>query len=251
MRSSLGLVAVAAVVVINTVDGFSPPPHLVVSSSSSSITHHHPSSPTTTTTTTTTTASTRRTSSLYFFGGGSGAKDLDEEWERQQELLKLRRASPAERERYFKSVEDRRIAATSDQIDKWAWQKRDYGRGEDPIDEWRKRRASGQISDLDDQYGDPTRIGGIPLPGASFGVGGEFGVGGKYDNGGRFDLRLPYAEQGWVDDGERDGGGNLFTNLFGGGGGGSSTKKKKEDEQQQQVKESEKPKKKNGFGWPF
>ena len=52
------------------------------------------------------------------------------------------------------------------------------------IDEWRKRRASGQISDLDDQYGDPKKIGGIPLPMASFGVGGEFGVGGKFDNGG-------------------------------------------------------------------
>ena len=76
--------------------------------------------------------------------------------------------------------------------------------GEDPIDEWRKRRASGQISDLDKRYSDPTKICGIPLPSATFGVGGEFGVGGKYDNGGRFDLRLPYAEQGWVDDGERD-----------------------------------------------
>ena len=54
------------------------------------------------------------------------------------------------------------------------------------IDEWRKRRASGQISDLDDQYGDPKKIGGIPLPMASFGVGGEFGVGGKFDNGGEF-----------------------------------------------------------------
>lgn len=61
--------------------------------------------------------------------------------------------------------------------------------------EWKKRRASGQISDLDDQYGDPKKIGGIPLPSASFGVGGEFGVGGKFDNGGRFDLRLPYADQ--------------------------------------------------------
>ena len=47
----------------------------------------------------------------------------------------------------------------------------------------------------------------------------------------------------------------MFTNLFGGGGGGSSTKKKKKEDkqqqQQQQVKESGKPKKKNGFGWPF
>ena len=43
----------------------------------------------------------------------------------------------------------------------------------------------GTISDLENQYGDPKKIGGIPIPGASFGVGGEFGVGGKFDNGGR------------------------------------------------------------------
>ena len=61
----------------------------------------------------------------------------------------------------------------------WAWQKKQYGKGEDPIDEWRKRRESGQISDLENQYGDPKEVGGIPIPGASFGVGGEFGVGGK------------------------------------------------------------------------
>jgi hypothetical protein len=108
-------------------------------------------------------------SRLHFFKGGSGAKDLDEEWERQQELLRLRQASPKEREAYFKSVEDRRIKATEEQIDKWAWQKKQYAKGEDPIDEWRKRRASGQISDLDNQYGDPRKIGGIPLPMASFG----------------------------------------------------------------------------------
>ncbi len=108
-------------------------------------------------------------SRLCFFKGGSGAKDLDEQWEAQQELLRLRQASPAEREKYFKSVEDRRIKATEDQIDKWAWQKRQYAKGEDPIDEWRKRRASGQISDLENQYGDPKKIGGIPLPSASFG----------------------------------------------------------------------------------
>jgi hypothetical protein len=39
------------------------------------------------------------------------------------------------------------------------------------------------------------------MPMASFGVGGEFGQGGKYDNGERFDLRLPYADRGWVDTG--------------------------------------------------
>ena len=63
----------------------------------------------------------------------------------------------------------------------WGWQTKTYKKGEDPIDEWKKRRASGQISDLDDQYGDPKKVGGIPLPGASFGVGGEFGVGGMWD----------------------------------------------------------------------
>lgn len=82
----------------------------------------------------------------------------------------------------------------------WGWQTKTYQKGEDPLDEWKKRRASGQISDLENQYGDPKKIGGIPFPMASFGVGGEFGVGGKFDNGGRFDLRLPYADQGYVDD---------------------------------------------------
>jgi len=190
----------------------------------------------------TTTPTTTSTSALHFFGGGSGAKDLDEEWERQQELLKLRQASPEDREKYFKAVDDRRIKATQEQVDKWAWQKKQYAKGEDPIDEWRKRRASGQISDLENQYGEPEKIGGIPLPMASFGVGGEFGVGGKFDNGGRFDLRLPYAEQGWVDE-EADNN-NFFGNLFGGGG------KKKEKKIEEPVVEETPEPKKNGF-WPF
>ena len=59
------------------------------------------------------------------------------------------------------------------------YETKQYKKGEDPIDEWRKRREAGTISDLDDQYGDPKKIGGIPLPMPSFGVGGEFGVGGK------------------------------------------------------------------------
>ncbi|KAL7543481.1 hypothetical protein ACHAXR_012851, partial [Thalassiosira sp. AJA248-18] len=168
------------------------------------------------------------------------------QWENQQELLKLRQASPEDREKYFKSVEDRRIAATEDQIDKWAWQKKQYKKGEDPIDEWRKRRESGQISDLDNQYGDPKKIGGIPIPMASFGVGGEFGVGGKFDNGGRFDLRLPYAEQGYVDE---DGDSNPFANLFGMGGGKKEIKKAEEKKAQAGEPPAEEPKK-NGF-WPF
>jgi hypothetical protein len=33
----------------------------------------------------------------------------------------------------------------------WSWQTKTYKKGEDPIDEWRKRRESGVISDLEDQ----------------------------------------------------------------------------------------------------
>ena len=139
------------------------------------------------------------------------------------------------------------MKATKEQIDKWAWQKKQYKKGEDPIDEWRKRRESGQISDLENQYGDPEKIGGIPLPMASFGVGGEFGVGGKFDNGGRFDLRLPYAEQGWIDEeAEERGNNNFFANLFGGGG---KSKEAAKEEAKAVVEGTPEPKK-NGF-WPF
>jgi hypothetical protein len=73
------------------------------------------------------------------------------------------------RQEYFKSVEDCRIKDTEDQIDRWAWQKRQYAKGDDPINKWRERRASDQISNLENQYGDPKKGGGIPLLTASFG----------------------------------------------------------------------------------
>mmetsp|Transcript_11565 Transcript_11565/g.13994 ORF Transcript_11565/g.13994 Transcript_11565/m.13994 type:complete len:225 (+) Transcript_11565:24-698(+) len=170
--------------------------------------------------------------------GGSGRDSLDEEWEKQQEILRNRRAPKADRDAYFAKVEKRRKEASTKQKEMWAWQTKTYKKGEDPIDEWKKRRASGDISDLDNQYGDPKKIGGIPLPGASFGVGGEFGVGGKFDNGGRFDLRLPYADQGYVDE-DADAMGN-FMNMFGGG-------KKKSKAATDPVKEE--PKKQNKWPW--
>ncbi|GAX27277.1 hypothetical protein FisN_13Lh155 [Fistulifera solaris] len=170
-----------------------------------------------------------------FKGMGSGKDDLDEQWERQQEILKNRRKPQAEREQYFNKVAQRRAEATAKQEQMWAWQKKSYAKGEDPLDEWKKRRADGSISDLDNQYGDPKKIGGIPLPIASFGVGGEFGVGGKFDNGGRFDLRLPYAEQGYVDD-DSDVMGKL-SSFFGG-------KKEKKD-----LPPKEEPPKKKSWPW--
>jgi hypothetical protein len=164
--------------------------------------------------------------------GGSGKDRLDEEWEKQQEILAMRRAPKAERDAYFKKIDVQREQASKKQKDMWAWQTKSYGKGEDPLDEWKKRRADGTISDLENQYGDPKKIGGIPIPGASFGVGGEFGVGGKFDNGGRFDLRLPYADQGYVDDDA-----DFMGKLFG---------KKKPS---QPTPKEEKPKKKGGWPW--
>lgn len=131
---------------------------------------------------------------------GSGKDDLDEQWEQQQEILRQRRKPKAERQAYFAGVEKKRAEASDEQQRKWAWQTKTYGKGEDPLDEWKRRREDGTIDNLDNQYGDPREVGGIPFPMPSFGVGGEFGVGGKFDNGGRFDLRLPYADQGYVDE---------------------------------------------------
>ena len=141
-----------------------------------------PAATTKTTTTTTTTTTTANTSQLnmglfdsWTAGGSADKDDLDEQWKLQQEILKNRRAPKEERDKYFEKVEKRRKDASEKQADMWAWQTKKYGKGEDPINEWKKRRASGQISDLDNQYGDEKKMGGIPLPMASFGVGGEFG----------------------------------------------------------------------------
>ena len=111
-------------------------------------------------------------------GSGNSKESLDEQWEAQQRMLKLRKGSTEEKSKYFEAIEKRRIEASKKQKDMWSWQTKSYGKGEDPINEWKKKRASGDISDLEDQYGDPKKVGGIPIPGASFGVGGEFGVGG-------------------------------------------------------------------------
>mmetsp|Transcript_62738 Transcript_62738/g.181855 ORF Transcript_62738/g.181855 Transcript_62738/m.181855 type:complete len:220 (-) Transcript_62738:183-842(-) len=171
--------------------------------------------------------------------GGSGKDRLDDEWQKQQEILARRRAPKSERDAYFRKVEETRKEASKKQSEMWAWQTKTYGKGEDPINEWKKRRQDGTISDLEGQYGDPKKIGGIPIPGASFGVGGEFGVGGKFDNGGRFDLRLPYADQGYVDE-DADFMGKLF---------GKKNKATKENTKAPSKQPVKPPKKKSGWPW--
>ena len=138
-----------------------------------------PSSTSSTTTSSRVTSTTTQLFGLFdgFKAGGSGRDRLDEEWEKQQQILADRRKPKSERDKYFQKVEERRMEASRKQNEMWSWQTKTYGKGEDPIDEWKKRREDGTISDLDNQYGDPKKMGGIPLPMASFGVGGEFGVG--------------------------------------------------------------------------
>jgi hypothetical protein len=115
-----------------------------------------------------------------------GNNNVDEEWEKQQAILRDRRAPKAERDKYFKKVEDRRQEATKKQNDMWSWQTKTYKKGEDPIDEWKKRRADGSISDLENQYGDPKKS-EASCPRSVFRCSGEFGVGGKSIMS-RFDL---------------------------------------------------------------
>mmetsp|Transcript_93794 Transcript_93794/g.268490 ORF Transcript_93794/g.268490 Transcript_93794/m.268490 type:complete len:82 (+) Transcript_93794:643-888(+) len=55
----------------------------------------------------------------------------------------------------------------------WKFQTRTDG--EDPLVEWKKLKSEGKIKKLKREEGPG---GGIPIPMASFGVGGEFGVGG-------------------------------------------------------------------------
>ena len=116
--------------------------------------------------------------------------EIDRAYAEQLEVAK-RRKNPKAYAKSLARTEANRAAASSAFQDKFAWQ-----RGKDPLGEFKKRQKAGKVSPLG--YEDVPK-GGIQLPSASFGVGGEFGVGGKYDNGERFDLRLPFADQGWVD----------------------------------------------------
>jgi len=136
---------------------------------------------------------------------------IDRAYAEQLEVAE-RRKNPSKSREYMQETEERRRASSKAFEEKFAWQR---DKTKDPLIAWKKRQQEGKLTPLG--YEDEPK-GGIPMPMASFGVGGEFGVGGKYDNGERFDLRLPYAEQGWVDKGEEDDQPvDFFANLFSGG----------------------------------
>jgi hypothetical protein len=71
-------------------------------------------------------------------------------------------------------------------------------------------------------------------------------VGGKFDNGGRFDLRLPYADQGYVDEDADVMGkiGNMFS--F---GNKKTASPKTTAEKATKSKKTTPPVKKNGWPW--
>ena len=134
----------------------------------------------------------------------------DQAWREQQEIL-ARRRNPEKSAEHLRSIELRREESAKSFREKFAWQKDTQ---KDPLIEFKRRQKEGKLNPLG--YEDEPK-GGIPMPMASFGVGGEFGQGGKYDNGERFDLRLPYAEQGWVDEGDEEAPVDFFQNLLSGG----------------------------------
>ena len=161
-------------------------------------------------------AATRVKRMGWFDGGGdAGADDWKDEMMREQKKILARRQDKDQTRDYFNKVDEKRNEAQKEQVDRWAFQRDPT---QDPLIAWKKMRAEGKIGDLKTGLGvdGEKREGGIPLPLPSFGVGGEAGVGGQYDNGERFDLRLPYADQGYVDE-DADFMGKLM-GFFGGGG---------------------------------
>ena len=166
------------------------------------------------------TAPQRSTALRGWFDGKDDAKNDDwkDEMMREQKEILSRRQDKDKTRDYFKKVDEKRVQAQKEQVDRWAFQRDPTA---DPLIAWKKMRKEGKIGDLKTGLGvdGEKREGGIPLPLPSFGVGGEAGVGGQYDNGERFDLRLPFVDQGWVD--ERDsitsGGASWFSKLGSGG----------------------------------
>lgn len=104
---------------------------------------------------------------------------------KQQEMLE-RRKQKEKSEEYYMKVEarrkevDARMKARSLNVEP----------GEDPLVDWKRRKEEGLMSPLGYEEEDE---GGIAIPMASFGIP-------RFDNGERFDLRLPYADQGYVSD---------------------------------------------------
>jgi predicted ribosome quality control (RQC) complex YloA/Tae2 family protein len=92
---------------------------LAASASGFTTTTTLPISSSTSTTTKTTTALNMGLFDAWS-AGGSGKDRLDEEWEKQQEILANRRKPQSERNEYFAKIEKRRQKASEEQSDMWS-----------------------------------------------------------------------------------------------------------------------------------
>lgn len=120
--------------------------------------------------------------------------DKDEQFRIQQEMLRRRRDPKAKAENEAR-VEARREQATKT-VRKQIWNLRVKTDEEDPLVKWKEAMDAGEIKDFgypDEPPKEASLFGlNIPIPQSPIDVP-------KYDNGERFDLRLPYAERGYVD----------------------------------------------------
>merc|ERR1712232_342456 len=118
------------------------------------------------------------------------------EQEEAQEQIMARRNNPDLMEEYFEDVDDRRQKRMEEK-EVWDFQKNESG--EDPKNEWDKLREEGKIEVGSDLPRDPStsRLGSEGLQEV------------------RIDERMPYIEQGYVDEDADIMKG--FMNLFGGG----------------------------------
>lgn len=182
-------------------------------------------------------ASTRSLSgtSKFLFGFGGGKPDSKREQEKeeqfriQQEIL-ARRKRPQSKEDLIKKVDARRekVAAT---VKKTVYS--NLKDNVDPLEKWKEAKKGGFVKDL----------GYKAVPKEERGVTSVFGVNipiplspidrPEMDNGERFDLRLPYAERGYVDE-DPNSLSNILGKFFGSGksasesGKSSDTKGKKD-----------------------
>ncbi len=137
------------------------------------------------------------------------ATDKDEQWRIQQEML-AKRKSKTKMTEYFEKVEAKRKEVSK------AMKETSYtgiSDKEDPIAVWKKRKEDGLLPPLG--YEADKEKGSFIFPASPIDIP-------KYDNGQRFDLRLPYAERGYVDVEEEEKKkkiaeniGNFFGNIFG------------------------------------
>jgi len=154
---------------------------------------------------------------LYLFGFG-GRPDPQKEAEKQAQLkiqqeILARRKNPKSKDELVKKVDSRREEVAA-KVKKTVYS--NLKDEEDPLEVWRNAKERGYVKSLGYEA-QPQEIRGqtsifglnIPIPLSPIDRP-------EMDNGERFDLRLPYAERGYVDTDEKSIS-NAFSRLFGSG----------------------------------